>query len=224
MMKIDNLLIKLGNEIHDIENEKNRNEKLKELERTKYFKEKNILLKIRELELLQGMIVQNYNISNIIPFIEKKAKEEYVELDGYSKEFYEDDIFRNEYDDKYYKVLLNIKYMLCEYLYKEDLSYIQNLLEKSINAFSKKNYRLLSFYEKLSVQIFNKSIDNGIIDIDTLKNSIIRIKEDKKTLRNIEEKKREALLKDNKKLNDLLNEIDEIFLMTIPEQSSNYIM
>lgn len=223
---MNKLINKLGNEIYDIEKIKKSNMKLEELEKIKYYKEKDILLKIRELEILQSIIVQNYSIDNLIKLIEDKAKNEYIDIDNYKEEKLNIKKTKNNenFHDKPFKSLINIKYMLFEYLHKDDLKFVKNLLEKALNAYNNKNYKFLYFYEDLSLQIFEDGISNGKINEENLTASIKKIQQEKKELEINENKEEETLINDTKKLNELLNEIDEMFLMSIPEKNNDYVM
>lgn len=91
-------------------------------------------------------------------------------------------------------------------------------------AYKNKNIKLLKFYERISFDIFNKKISNGSISQDVLEYSIKKLEEENKKEDIKLNKIREDIFKNIDKLDKLIKEINDIFLMSIPEQEDIYIM
>lgn len=216
-MSNDELLVQLGMTIYNKQNEIDIKKQLVNLENEKGIKEKNILLKLREIELLQTFIFNNeYSGINLISYINNIAKNELVE-NSYSEN--DDNI-----DNENRKIYFNIKYFLCEYLYEEDSEYIKNLQDKVNYAYIFNNKKLLKFYELLSEDIFSRNLKNGRITKEKLESSIVKIEQENNTALNNENILLKGVSNDIDKLNKLIEEIDQIMLMSMPKTINDYII
>ena len=217
VMSNDELLVQLGMTIYNKQNEIDIKKQLVNLENEKGIKEKNILLKLREIELLQTFIFNNeYSGINLISYINNIAKNELVE-NSYSEN--DDNI-----DNENRKIYFNIKYFLCEYLYEEDSEYIKNLQDKVNYAYIFNNKKLLKFYELLSEDIFSRNLKNGRITKEKLESSIVKIEQENNTALNNENILLKGVSNDIDKLNKLIEEIDQIMMMSKPKTINDYII
>lgn len=216
-MSNDKLLVQLGMTIYNKQNELDIKKQLESLENEKDLKEQNILLKLREIELLQNFIYNNnYSGINLISFINNIAKNELV-----NNSLSED---KKNIDDENRKIYFNIKYFLCEYLYEEDIKYVKNLQDKVNYAYIFNNKKLLKFYELLSEDIFSRNLENGKITREKLKSSIEKLKQENNIALNNENILLKGVNSDIDKLDKLIDEIDQIMLMSMPKTVNNYII
>ncbi|HHX68531.1 MAG: hypothetical protein WAO56_07795 [Miniphocaeibacter sp.] len=214
----DKLLVELGIKIYDLEKKHERKKEINELEVRKHLKEKYILLKLREIEIVQNIKVnKNTDIPNWLPYIDYIVKNEYI-----NKDILKSNNVDNSKNLR--KIFANIKYLLYEELYTEDKIFIRDLQSKVEAAYKNKNIKLLKFYERISFDIFNKKISNGSISQDVLEYSIKKLEEENKKEDIKLNKIREDIFKNIDKLDKLIKEINDIFLMSIPEQEDIYIM
>lgn len=214
----DKLLVELGIKIYDLEKKHESKKEISDLEVRKHLKEKYILLKLREIEIVQNIkINKNTDIPNWLPYIDYIVKNEYI-----NKDILKSNNIDNSKNLR--KIFANIKYLLYEELYTEDKIFIRELYSKAEAAYKNKNIKLLKFYERISFDIFNKKISNGSISQDVLEYSIKKLEEENKKEDIKLNKIRENIFKNIDKLDKLIKEINDIFLMSIPEQEDIYIM
>ncbi len=214
----DKLLVQLGMTIYNKRNELDIKKQLVNLEYEKDLKEQNILLKLREIELLQNMIFNNkYSGINLISYINNIARNELVD-NSYNG------INNSRIDEENRKIYFNIKYFLCEYLYEEDIEFIKNLQDKVNYAYIFNNKKLLKFYGLLSEEIFNRNLKSGNITREKLECSIKKIEQENNIDLNNENIILKGVNNDIVKLDKLIDEIDQIILMSIPKTTNNYIM
>ncbi|QQK07581.1 hypothetical protein [Miniphocaeibacter halophilus] len=215
---IDKLLVELGIKIYDLEKKSESKKELNNLEVRKHLKEKYILLKLREIEIAQNLSVnKNIDVPNWLPYIDYIVKNEYI-----CNDFLKSNTINNSKNLK--KIFVNIKYLLYEDLYKDDKKFIKELYNKAELAYKNKNDKLLRLYEEISYDIFNKNISNGNISQDILENSIKKLEKENKEEDIRLNKIKENIYKNIDKLDKLIKEINDIFLMSIPEKEDTYIM
>ncbi|WP_099203237.1 hypothetical protein [Miniphocaeibacter massiliensis] len=223
-MNKNTLLKELKAQIYDREKYTNIKEQIEDLELEKKFIEKDILFRMREVELLQKYIFLNENYdSSFLQIINEQVKNEF---------FYSEDLNKSKTNKKVNsigelkkckEIFLNNEYLLCNYLYNDEFNFVKDLLDKSRKAYKDKNLRLLKLYEDIAKKKFYSKLEIGTIDEKILKKSIEKVKNETRNMKD-NNKILNEVFNDVKKLEKLRKELKEILLMSLPENKNNYIM
>ena len=218
------LLTELKTQIYDRVKHVNFEDRLKDLELEKHFIEKDILFKMREVELLQKYMFLNENYNpHFVQIIKEQVRNEFSDSESFNKNTSNKSINSIDEFKKCREIFLHNEYLLCNYLYDSEFKFIENLLNKSRKAYKNKNLRLLKFYEDVAKEKFSSRMNTGEVDEETLLKTIEKVKNETRDIDDNNEVFLD-LFNDVKKLERLSGELKEVFLMSIPEDGKEYIM
>ena len=100
--------------------------------------------------------------------------------------------------------------------FKDNQREVEEILNKSLSALKKKDIDRLKNFEKVTLMIVDKAIEEGTINYEDLKDDINNLKKMNNVLLDETDKYQLNLTNDIKRLNKLLQDIDGMLLAVIP--------
>ncbi|WP_300410498.1 hypothetical protein [Lagierella sp.] len=184
-------------------------EKIDYLEKQKDEKQKEIFFKLQEIEFLKSLngnedfpdeIYNNINDIVLVEFLKST-----MFLDKLNKD---QEIINNKYQ--------SIVTLLKNRNFKDNQKEVEEILNKSLSALETKDIKRLKSYERVSLMIVNKAIEEGTIRYEDLSDDMKNLNKLDSILLNETGEYQINLIKDIQRLDKLLKDIDSMLLAVIP--------
>ncbi len=203
------LLDKIDNRIYQLKILDSTIEKIDVLEKQKDEKQREIFFKLQEIEFLKSLNGNEEFSDEVYETINNTVLVEFLKSTMFLDKLNKDrEIINNKYQ--------SIVTLLKNRNFKDNQREVEEILNKSLSALKKKDIDRLKNFEKVTLMIVDKAIEEGTINYEDLKDDINNLKKMNNVLLDETDKYQLNLTNDIKRLNKLLQDIDGMLLAVIP--------